>query len=254
MKEGTWVADKPKWKTPSSQDEGTAGSSGGVKILHSDSSTPYAIKQQPKKPRSTQVQTGTYKEAVGIKMAIVHRRHPDVNKDHAQIDKIQEELLKAVDAKPMVEAPPQFLYSKFAQGVFWITSANELTKTRLIRIVSELGERSEGAELTVVDSKDFPKRNGVLVRIPDTNDVNTVMTRLRKQNPALHTPGWSVMSRKVTQKEQTLAFSIDPDSFKALAKSHFKDIWGLGRIVFRTLKEMKKDPEAQITSNKSAAQ
>jgi hypothetical protein len=33
-------------------------------------------------------------------------------------DLIQEKLLLAVDANPSVEAPPQFLYSKFAQGVF----------------------------------------------------------------------------------------------------------------------------------------
>jgi hypothetical protein len=52
------------------------------------------------------------------------------------------------------------------------------------------------------------------------------------------------MSRKVTEKEQTLAFSIDPDSFKALAQSNFKALWGLGRIIFRTLKEAKKCPEA----------
>jgi hypothetical protein len=133
MKEGTWKVEKPKRKTLPSQDKGTAGSSGGVKRPHSDSSTPSQENQQPKKPRSTQVQTGTYKEAVvGIKMAIVHRLHPDVNLDQAQTDIIQEELLKAVDANPLEEAPPQFLYSKFVQGVFWITCANELTKTWLI--------------------------------------------------------------------------------------------------------------------------
>jgi len=48
-----------------------------------------------------------------------------------------------------------------------------------------------------------------------------------------------VRERKVTEKEQTLAFSIDPDSFKALAQSHFKAFWGLGRIIFRILKEAK---------------
>jgi hypothetical protein len=70
MKEGTWMVEKPKRKTPPSQDKGTAGSSGGVKRPHS--STPSQEKQQPKKSRSTQVQTGTYKEAVvGILMAIV---------------------------------------------------------------------------------------------------------------------------------------------------------------------------------------
>jgi hypothetical protein len=124
----------------------------------------------------------------------------------------------------------------------------------LIRTVSGLGELREGAELTAVDSKELPKRPRVLVRIPDTSDVNTVLTRLRKQNHELHTSDWAVMSRKVTEKEQTLAFSIDPDSFKALAKSHFKAFWGLGSIIFRTLKEAKKDPEPESTSSKSAPQ
>jgi hypothetical protein len=64
MKEGTWMAENPKRKPPPSQDKGRAESSGGVKRPHSDSSTPSQGKQQPKKPRSTQVQTGTYKEAV----------------------------------------------------------------------------------------------------------------------------------------------------------------------------------------------
>jgi hypothetical protein len=124
----------------------------------------------------------------------------------------------------------------------------------LTRTVSGLGELWEGAELTVVDSKDLPKRPRVLVHIPDTSDVNTILTRFRKQNPELNTSNWSVMSQKVIEKEQTLAFSIDPDSFKALAKSHFKAFWGLGRIIFRTLKEAKKDPEAESTSSKSAPQ
>jgi hypothetical protein len=100
--------------------------------------------------------------------------------------------------------------------VFWIPCANEPSKTWLIRTVSGLGELWEGAELTVVDSEDLLKRPRVLVRIPDTSDVNTVLTRLRKQNPELQTSNWSVMSRKVIEKKQTLAFSIDPDSFKAL--------------------------------------
>jgi hypothetical protein len=51
MKVGTWTVEKPKRKTHPSQDKGTAGSSGGVKRPHSDSSTPSQEKQQPKKPR-----------------------------------------------------------------------------------------------------------------------------------------------------------------------------------------------------------
>jgi len=39
-----------------------------------------------------------------------------------------------------------------------------------------------------------------------------------------------VRDRKVTEKDQTLAFSTDPDSFKALDQSHFKAFWGLEKL------------------------
>jgi hypothetical protein len=139
MKDGTWTVKKPKRNTPPSQEKGTVGSSGGIKRPHSDSSTPSHEKQQPKKPRNTQVQTGTYKEAViRIKMAIIHRHYRDVNLDQAQTDMIQARLLTAVDANRLEEAPPQFLYSKFAHVVFWFTCANELTKKWLTRTISGL--------------------------------------------------------------------------------------------------------------------
>ena len=100
-------------------------SSGGVKRPHSDSSTPPVEKQQSKKPRNTQVQTGLYKEdGTGIKRAVVHRRHPNVKLDQTQVETIQAKLLTAVDANPLEKRPPQFLYCKFAQGIFWITCPN----------------------------------------------------------------------------------------------------------------------------------
>jgi hypothetical protein len=49
MREGTWTEKKPSRKTPSFLDKGTVGSSGGVKRPHSDLSTPFLEKQQPKK-------------------------------------------------------------------------------------------------------------------------------------------------------------------------------------------------------------
>jgi hypothetical protein len=60
MNEGTWRERGPPHKTPSPQDEGAEGSSGDVKLPHSDSSTPSQEKQLPKNPRTTQVQTGTF--------------------------------------------------------------------------------------------------------------------------------------------------------------------------------------------------
>jgi len=86
MREGTWMEKKPPGKTPSTQSKDRAGCSGGMKRPHSDSSTPPLEKTANKKPRSTQVQTRTYKEAVvGIKMANIHICHPDVKLDQTQL-------------------------------------------------------------------------------------------------------------------------------------------------------------------------
>jgi hypothetical protein len=100
------------------------------------------------------VQTGSYKEAVvGTKMAVIHKCHPEVKLYQAQADLIQTKLLAAVDANPLGETPPQFLNSKFAQGIFSISCANEPSKIWLTQTISRLGELWEGAELTVVDSE-----------------------------------------------------------------------------------------------------
>jgi hypothetical protein len=194
--------------------DGCSGEQWGAKRPHPDSSTPSLEKQQLKKPRNTHVQTGMYNKAVAyIKMAVIHRRHPDVKLDRAQADLIQVKLLSAVDMNPSGKAPLQFLYSKFAQGIFWITCANEPSKVWLMRGISGLGELWEGAELTGVNFKDLPKRPRVLLRIPDASEVTTVVTRLRIQNPEPNMTDWSVISCKVTEKEQTLGpslFSLTP--------------------------------------------
>jgi hypothetical protein len=175
MKEGTWTVEKPPSKTPSSQKKVVVASSEGMKRPHSDSSTPPLTTKQPKKPRSIQEQTGSYKEAVvGIKMVVIHKHHPEVKLDQAQAGFIQSKLLAAVDANPSGEMHPQFLNSKFAQGVFWINCANESSKVWLMQTISGLGELWEGVQLTVVDSKDLPKRPRVLFHIPNTSEVTTV--------------------------------------------------------------------------------
>ena len=118
-----------------------------------------------------------------------------------------------------------------------------------MQTVTGHGELWEGAELTVVDSKDLPKRCRVIVRIPDTSKITTVMARLRIQNPELNITDWSVISHKVTEKEQTLALSIDPNSIKALTRSNFKAFWGLGRVFFQTLVDEKRKPEDASTTS-----
>jgi hypothetical protein len=65
---------------------------------------------------------------------------------------------------------------------------------------------------------------------------------------------WRVLSRKVTDKEQTLTFSIDPDSLKALSRSNLKAFWGLRRVFSRILKDEKKKPEAESAASKPPPQ
>jgi hypothetical protein len=71
----------------------------------------------------------------------------------------------------------------------------------------------------------------VLVCILDTAEITILKSHVRIQNPELNMADWLTMSRKVTEKEQTLDFSSDPESYKALAKANLKAFWGLGRIV-----------------------
>jgi hypothetical protein len=213
MMDGTWTERKPPRNTLSPSDRSVVGSSGGVKIPHMDLSTLMLERQQLKKPRNISVQTGSYKEAVGdIKIAIIHRQHPEIKLDQTQANMIQAKLLVAVD--PLKETLLQYLHSKFAQGVLWIPCAKEFSQAWLMRAVSELGELWEGVELTVIDSNDLPKRPRVLVRIPNGSEVTTVLTHLRAQNSGLDTTDWTIMSRKVNDREQKLAHSIDPDFFK----------------------------------------
>jgi hypothetical protein len=121
-----------------------------------------------------------------------------------------------------------------------------------MQAVSELGELWEGAELTAVDSKDLPKKPRVLVHIPDASDVTTVLTRLRAQNPSLNTTGWTTMSHKINERGQ--AFCIDPNSFKTVTLLNFKAFWGWERVLFQTLKDDKRNPEAESTASKPPPQ
>jgi hypothetical protein len=191
MREGTWMERKPPRKTPSPQDKGAEESVAGVKRPHSDSSISSSDKQQLKRPRSIKVQAGTFKEAVsGIKMAIIHGRHTELKLNQTQVDMIQNKLLNAVDGTFSEETSPQFLYSKFTQGIFWITCANGHSKVWLTRTISEFGEIWEGAELKAVDFKDLQKDPGCSSAFPIPL---TVMTRLKIQNRELNTTEWSVM-------------------------------------------------------------
>jgi hypothetical protein len=85
-------------------------------------------------------------------------------------------------------------------------------------------------------------------------EATKVLSRLKIQNLGLNTADWAVMSRKVVGKEQMLALSIDSGSYKALADAGFKAFWGMGRVIFWTLKDDKQHPRDESAAGKSSSQ
>ncbi|KAJ8930180.1 hypothetical protein NQ314_017044 [Rhamnusium bicolor] len=232
---GTWTTEKP---CGPHKNQESASLNGDNKRPHSDSSTPPVAKQAPKRHRSTNVQTVSYRDAVTtLKMAVIQQGHPDVTLNQEQGDLIQARVIAAIDAIPEGERSPQFHHSKFEGGILWMTCANLETRNWLLDVIQKQDQLWEGAALTVVEASKLPKRPKVLVWIPDTGNETIVRTRIRKQNPDLAAGDWLLLSRKVDEKGQTLAYSIDEKSFRILERAQFKAFWCLGKVTFRNLKK-----------------
>lgn len=232
---GTWTIQKPRG--PRKNQEG-AGPIGAKKRPHSDSSTPPLSKQASKRHRSTNVQTVSYRDAAtSFRMAVIQQRHPDITLDQGQADLVQAMVIAAIDAIPEGEMSPQFHHTKFEGGILWMTCANLETKNWLLQVMQKQDKLWEGAALTIVEAADLPKRSKVLVWIPETGEEPIVRTRIRKQNPDLATGDWVLLSRKTHEKGQTLAYSVDEKSFRALERAQFKAFWCLGKVKFKNLKK-----------------
>jgi hypothetical protein len=65
---------------------------------------------------------------------------------------------------------------------------------------------------------------------------------------------WVIMSRKIDEGGQTLAVSIDPNSYKTPGQMKFKIFWGRGRISLWTLRDKRKQPEGESTTSKPPSQ
>jgi hypothetical protein len=100
-----------------------------------------------------------------------------------------------------------------------------------MRTVERLEELWEDMELKVVDFRDLLKKPRVLVCIPGNMEVTKVLSRLRIQG--LNKADWTLTSRKVVGREQTLALSIDSGSLKALADVNFRPSGEWKELSFR---------------------
>ncbi|VEN35377.1 unnamed protein product [Callosobruchus maculatus] len=247
MAEGTWTEKNPRKKAPGhkkGERRPPAKPSGAVKDLNKagpkgkgrvgdkrprdDSKTP---PQTSKKPRQDKGPSLTYSEVASNRMAVVHRLHPDIILEKGQADLISERLLKVLDEDSST-SPIQFINSTYSGGALWITCANEATGVWLRGTVASMGSLWEGADLTVVESKDLPKRPRVLVFVPEKDlekqKEGPILARLGKQNPDLRVACWHLLSKKEQAgKGVTLSFSIDEN-----VTSNCRFLGRAGQLIF----------------------
>ncbi|KAJ8937310.1 hypothetical protein NQ314_011949 [Rhamnusium bicolor] len=163
-------------------------------------------------------------------MAVINARHSDAQLNQEQADLIQNKLVAAIDAIPFGGASPKFQrFPKFEAGILNIICADSTTKDWLGSTIREIEGLEEGVALT--ETKDLPSRPKFLVWVSETVEESIVRDRLRKQNAGLRTEDWLLMSRKVEEKGQTLAYSMDDKSSKVLAEAGFKPYYCLGRVI-----------------------
>lgn len=238
---GTWTERKPR-----SRPLQGGGAAPAVSSKRPQSGSP--TKPNPKRARNAPAQTGSYRDAMtGIRMAVINANHPDTMLNQAQADLIQNKLVAAIDAIPVGEASPRFQrYPKFEGGILSIACADPPTENWLVSTVRGMEELGEGVSLTVVNTKDLPKRPKFLVWVPEPVEEAVVRSRLEKQNAGLSTVGWLLMSRKVEDRGQTLAYSLDDKSAKVLEDSGFKLYFSLGRVTFKKLKEKGRSPDPDV--------
>lgn len=252
MAEGTWTKENPA----KIRGKETGKPTGGQKRNRSESQTPPQA-TTAKKSRSGPPPTGTFSEvAKGIRVAIIQRRHPDESMNKEQADLVQNTIVEAIFSTPSgsTSSPPQFLRTNLSAGILWMTCANQTTVDWLRRTVGTLGRLWEGADLTVVDPAELPKRPRVLVFVPEPETVQEeeVRRRLQLQNPELQTDAWRNMSRKIEKDGQLLFFSISEASMAALKRSRFKAFYKLDRVTFKVLAD--KPPEHEGNSSKPPTQ
>lgn len=233
MNAGTWTEEKPVQEQQKKM--GVAGSSGESKRPRSVSNTPPGKQSRAKRVRIAEAKAASFGDVTaGIKMAVICEKHPTIVLDQSQADLVLEKLNELVFSETGITV--QIHKTRFAVGVLWITCANLETKNWLGMSVAGLGGLWEGAVLTAVESKDLPRRPKVLVWLPGPERVEKVVRdHLRVQNPDLKTETWLLMSQKSGEKGQTMAFSIDQESYAALERKKFSAFWGMGKVSFRTL-------------------
>jgi hypothetical protein len=150
---------------------------------------------------------------------------------------VMKNLLDLWDKQPPGESRPAFSgHGINNHGLAWISCANELSRSWVIKAVEEVDKLIDGVMLSANPEDKLTKMIVVIPSDPDETfpTITTVLKRLTEgPNLGLNTNKWTVYSTKDPgPRGWCLFLGIDDDSLNILRNLDFRPYYGFGRLYF----------------------
>lgn len=190
----------------------------------------------------------TFRDAmVGISVAIMPKKFPDMLLETSQMDLIQEEILEKIAKEKNEAFKPQFTGSTYKAGYLVLTCENELVSDWVKKAITTIVPW-EGAELWATEEDKMPHPNILIARLPNSSGLKTekIMDLIQGQNTGLNTHVWRTLRRLDQSTNVLIIWATDQESINTLEKN---EMW----IHYRFGKLQLKQKKAKTEPNKTNA-
>lgn len=174
-----------------------------------------------------------------LNIAILNGSHALNKMTHEQFDLFQDHLFSTVDAMDdmsIKKFTPRFLYSNLNDGILKAGCCDLATRHWLEERVP-VWRPWPDACLSVINASDLSLMKELSVWIPTTNkliDLDTILTRLKRQNKELMTEHWNVKEFELLSDGYKLSVEMEPWSYEALTGSmSMTAFYGMTRVYFK---------------------
>lgn len=176
----------------------------GTKRGRSDHSTALAntskqlkISHTAELPRSVRTPVVHSKFAAGsVRLAVMSEDHPRSLITEEQLRTLEEAILDRVIELKGGAVKPKFLSSKYKTGFLILVCANNDTAEWLKTNFKEV-KLWEGANVKLIDEKDFPQTQTITGRFPNSEESSTerILGLIEGQNEDLKVTSWRILRR-----------------------------------------------------------
>jgi len=220
-----------------------AGASGGTGVATGGKrktevgSTPSQPKR--KKPKRASQLGGTFKQAEKDNLlgVILIKDNPYDMLSRTQLQGIRGQLTRLLDESIDSGGPvPRFQESGIRNGRFHLSCADRESFEWLSASVISLEVTGDNSchQLALVAPSQVPKLLRAAVNVPGPSPgVPRFLTRIRAQNPDLHTERWSLRFQQTRPQSLFMVWGIDEESACQLEAINFQPHYGLGRVTFQ---------------------